>query len=62
MQFHMYIHLILKQPCQVKMLLRTLKLVSYDLTDRRNLRNQTEDHRGREGKMEQDETREEEKP
>ena len=32
--------------------------LSSDLTDMRNLRNKTEDHRGREGKMKQDETRE----
>ena len=32
--------------------------LSYDLTDKRNLRNKTEDHRGREGKTKQDETRE----
>ena len=32
--------------------------LSQDLTDMRNLRNKTEDHRGREGKMKQDETRE----
>ena len=36
--------------------------VSYDLTDVRNLRNKTEDHKGREGKMKQNETREGEKP
>ena len=36
--------------------------LSYDLTDMRNLRNKTEDHRGREGKMKQDKTREEDKP
>ena len=36
--------------------------VSYDLTDMRNLRNRTEDHRGREGKMKQDKTREGDKP
>ena len=34
----------------------------YDLTDMRKLRNKTEDHRGREGKMKQDETREGDKP
>ena len=32
--------------------------LSYDLTEMRNLRNKTEDHRGREGKMKQDDTRE----
>ena len=32
---------------------------SYDLTNMRNLRNKTEDHRGIEGKMKQEETREE---
>ena len=36
--------------------------VSYDLTDMRNLRNKTEDHRGREWKMKQDKTREGDKP
>ena len=36
--------------------------LSYDLTDMRNLRNKTEDHRGREGKMKQDKTREGDKP
>ena len=34
----------------------------YDLTDMRNLRNKAEDHRGREEKMKQDETREGDKP
>ena len=36
--------------------------LSYNLTDMRNLRNKTEDHRGREGKMKQDETREGDNP
>ena len=36
--------------------------ISYDLTDKKKLRNKTEDHRGREGKMKQDETREGDKP
>ena len=36
--------------------------LSYGLTDMRNLRSKTEDHRGREGKMKQDETRERDKP
>ena len=36
--------------------------VSYDLTDMRNFRNKTKDHRGRKGKMKQDETREGDKP
>ena len=36
--------------------------VSYDLTDMRNLRNKTEDHRGSEEKMKQDKTREGYKP
>ena len=36
--------------------------LSHDLTDMGNLRNKTEDHRGREGKMKQDETREGDKP
>ena len=36
--------------------------LSYDLTDMRNLRNKTEDHRGREGKMKQDKTTEGDKP
>ena len=36
--------------------------VSYIVTDRRNLRNKTENHRGREGKMKQDKTREGDKP
>ena len=36
--------------------------LSYDLTDMWNLRNKTEDHRGREGKIKQDETRVGDKP
>ena len=32
--------------------------LSYDLTDMWNLRNKTEDHRGREEKIKQDKTRE----
>ena len=36
--------------------------LSYYLTDMRNLKNKTEDHRGREGKMKQDETRKGDKP
>ena len=36
--------------------------LSYDLTDMWNLRNKAEDHRGREGKMKQDVTREGDKP
>ena len=36
--------------------------LSYALTDIRNLRNKTEDHRGKEGKMKQDKTREGDKP
>ena len=36
--------------------------LSYDLTDVWNLRNKAEDHRGREEKTKQDETREGDKP
>ena len=36
--------------------------LSYDLTDMQNLRNKAEDHRGREEKTKQDETREGDKP
>ena len=36
--------------------------LSYALTDMWNLRNKAEDHRGREDKMKQDETREGDKP
>ena len=36
--------------------------LSYDLIDMLNLRNKTEDHRGREEKIKQDKTREGDKP
>ena len=36
--------------------------LSYDLIDTWNLRNKTEDHRGREEKIKQDEIREGDKP
>ena len=36
--------------------------IPYDFTHMQNLRNKTEDHRGREEKIKQDETRERDKP